>query len=492
MNKFRSFVLVLLALMGLTSVSAASEGKCPKLIVGIVVDQMRWDYLHRYQDKWQGGFQRLLSDGFSYDNTYLCYVPTVTGVGHASIFTGTTPAIHGIAGNDFRKGDDIVYCTDDHSVKTVGSNTAAGEMSPRNMLTTTIGDQLKLAVPGAKVVGVSLKDRASILPAGHSADAAYWFDNDAGCFITSSYYMDKLPKWVEKFNAEHKDLGDVKYTPKGIVLTADMAIATVENEKLGQRDVTDMITVSFSSTDYVGHKYGTRSPQTEEMYVEVDRQLERLFTALDTKVGKGEYLVFLTADHAAAHNFIEMQERKIPAGIWREETELDNANAALKSKFGINSNLVKSIIEYRFYLDEKAINESSLDIDKVKSELVNYLEKDDRVMAAVDFEHLCSYPLPEAIKNRIIMGYNHKRSGDVMVILQPGYYAFEAKSFEKGTTHGVWYPYDSHIPLLFYGWNVNAGHSSSNTQVIDIATTVCSMINIQQPNGSVGNVLYLH
>lgn len=194
MNKFRSFVLVLLALMGLTSVSAASEGKRPKLIVGIVVDQMRWDYLQRYQDKWQGGFQRLLSDGFSYDNTYLCYVPTVTGVGHASIFTGTTPAIHGIAGNDFKKGDDIVYCTNDHSVKTVGSNTVAGEMSPRNMLTTTIGDQLKLAVPGAKVVGVSLKDRASILPAGHSADAAYWFDNDAGCFITSSYYMDKLPK----------------------------------------------------------------------------------------------------------------------------------------------------------------------------------------------------------------------------------------------------------------------------------------------------------
>ena len=139
MKMYRSIVFVLLAVMGLTSVNAAHDGSKPKLIVGIVVDQMRWDYLQRYQDKWQGGFQRLLSDGFSYDNTYLCYVPTVTGVGHASIFTGTTPAIHGIAGNDFRKGDDIVYCTDDHSVKTVGSNTAAGEMSPRNMLTTTIG-----------------------------------------------------------------------------------------------------------------------------------------------------------------------------------------------------------------------------------------------------------------------------------------------------------------------------------------------------------------
>ncbi|MGM9712863.1 MAG: alkaline phosphatase family protein [Prevotella sp.] len=489
MRSARLLLLLFITVIGLKSCCAASPAARPRLVVGIVIDQMRWDYLQRYSGKWCGGVCRLLSEGYSFDNAYLPYVPSVTAAGHASIFTGTTPAIHGIAGNDFYKDGRKTYCTADTTVSTIGAATKAGEMSPRNMLSTTIGDELKLADTLSRVVGVSLKDRASILPAGHSADAAFWYDRDAGRFVSSSYYMDSLPEWAERFNALHGGRGDVRYSPEGITLTADMALAAIDGERLGQGDGVDMLTVSFSSTDYIGHKYGTMSRETEAVYMEVDRQLGRILSHLDEKVGQGRYLVFVTADHAAAHNVHDMERRHIPAGIWREETVLADANKALRRIFGIERDLVLSLIEYRFYLDHEAIRALSLDEDKVKKALASHLEQDDRVMAAVDYSDLGVCPLPEAIRRRIVLGYNRKRSGDLMVVMQPGVYAFNADSFDHGTTHGVWNPYDTHIPLLFYGWNVPHGCSPAHVSVVDIATTVCSMLQIQQPNGSVGEVL---
>lgn len=489
MKSYRTMLFSLLSLTWLTAFSSAPSSRRPRLVVGVVVDQMRWDYLQRYRDTWSGGFRRLLSGGYSFDNTYLCYVPTVTAAGHASIFTGTTPAIHGMAGNDFFIGGRKVYCTSDTTVRTVGSSTSAGEMSPRNLLCTTLGDELKLSCPGSRVVGVSLKDRASILPAGHSADAAYWYDRGAGCFVTSTYYMERLPAWVDAFNASHSGLGDVRYTPRGITLTADMALAALEHEALGQRGATDMLTVSFSSTDYIGHKYGTMAPETDAVYMELDRQLERLFAACDSMVGRGEWIVFLTADHAAAHNDIEMQRRGMPAGTWRVETVLENANAMLRQRFATEENLVKCIIDYRIYLDRDAIARQALEPGEVKAALTDFLQQDERVMAAIDYERLYAVTLPEAVRRRIELGYCHKRSGDIIVVMQPGFYAFDADSFEHGTTHGVWNPYDSHIPLLFYGWHVPAGSTPDEASVVDIVVTLSAMLGIQQPNGSIGKVL---
>ena len=489
-NSVFSFMLAAMGIAASFSTSCKAVGtERPRLVVGIVVDQMRWDYLMRYADKWgEGGFRRLMESGYSYDNTYLCYVPSVTAVGHASIYSGTTPAVHGIAGNDFYMDNKKVYCTDDHTVKTVGSNTAAGEMSPRNMLSTTIGDQLKLAYPKARVVGVSLKDRAAILPAGHSADAAFWWDNTAGLFITSSYYMNSLPKWLNDFNASHHRTTDVRYVPDGISLTADLAIAAIDGYALGRGEATDMLAVSFSSTDYVGHKFGTMAPETEEVYLRTDKELARLFAYLDEKVGRDNYLVFLTADHAAAHNSDEMAQRRIPSGEWSEEA-LQNANDCLKTRFGVDCDLVKSLIEYRFYLDADAIERNRLDREAVKQELIRHLESDPRVMQAIDYQKVRQTTVIPAIADRIVMGYNAKRSGDVIAVMQPGVYEVSKSSFKKGTTHGVWNSYDSHIPLLFYGWHICKGRSSESVQVIDIATTVCSMLDIQQPNGSVGRVL---
>lgn len=312
--KFNKTFLSVLCLFGSLSGFAQTNTSKPKLVVGIVVDQMRWDYLYRYQDRYtQNGFNRLLNEGFSNENTYIPYLPTYTAIGHSTIYTGSVPAIHGITGNDFIMQDSgqSMYCTQDDSVQTVGGTGKVGQMSPKNLLTSTVTDQLKLATNfRSKVYGVSIKDRGGILPAGHFADAAFWFDGDTGNWVTSTFYMNELPGWLNKFNdkkltdkylkewkplypintykqsiadknnyeqtykgQEHsvfpynlaklkKDngLGLIRSTPYGNTLTKDIALAILENEKLGQNEagITDFLAVSFSSTDYVA----TNSHQT--------------------------------------------------------------------------------------------------------------------------------------------------------------------------------------------------------------------------------------
>ncbi|MBP3787532.1 MAG: alkaline phosphatase family protein, partial [Prevotella sp.] len=250
----KRILLIFTLLLTLTAATQA-QVKRPKIVVGIVVDQMRWDYLYYYYDEYcSGGLKRLLREGFSCENNMINYIPTVTAIGHTSIYTGTVPSLHGIAGNTFYQNGKKVYCCEDSTVTPIGSNGKAGLMSPRNCYATTIGDMLKVATDfKSKVIGVALKDRAAILPAGHSADAAYWYDIEAGHFITSSYYMNKLPKWMEKYNEKHGTTPgkDIRYKPSAITLTFDMAKAILENEKMGEGKETDMLCVSISSTDLI-------------------------------------------------------------------------------------------------------------------------------------------------------------------------------------------------------------------------------------------------
>lgn len=324
--------------------SATAQIQRPKLVVGIVVDQMRWDYLYRYYDRYKpnGGFKRLLTQGHTCENTLIPYAPTVTACGHSAIYSGAPPAISGIAGNNWwdRYQERSVYCTEDKTVKTVGSNNAgAGQQSPRNMLVTTIGDELRLATNfKSKVIGVCIKDRGSILPAGHSANAAYWYDGGSGNFISSDYYMNELPAWVTAFNTRKlvntyyekgwqllypansysqstaddktyeattlggktfpydlkkyidKDFGKISTTPMGNSLTIEFAKAALLNEQLGQDVVTDILAISFSSPDYIGHSYGPNSIESEDGFLRLDKELGELLDFLDSKVGKTQYL----------------------------------------------------------------------------------------------------------------------------------------------------------------------------------------------------------
>ena len=459
----------------------------PKLVVGIIVDQMRWDYLDYYYQKFgEGGFKRLMGEGYSCDNHFINYVPSVTSAGHASNYTGSVPAINGIAGNNFEIDGKTVYCTDDPTVNAVGSKSKDGKMSPRNLLVSTMGDQLKLATDfRSKVIGISLKDRASILPAGHAADAAYWYDKDNGIFISSTYYMQKLPRWVDDFNKEHKQTTDIRTSPAGNTIVADMAIAAINGEDMGSHATTDFLAVSFSSTDYIGHKYGTRASITEETYVKLDADLARIFALLDSKLGKGNYLAFLSADHAASHNADYQTSHKLSAGVIDAKQITDGANEYLKQKLNMATSLVKEWREYRIYLDNNAIEKANLKKEDVENELCKYLTRNEKIQYAVPYEKAASTTIPAAIRERIINGYNPKRSGDIQVVPVAGVYADEAKP-EGGTTHGTWCPFDTHIPLIFYGWNVPHGHTDKETHVTDLAATVCAMLHIQMPNGCIG------
>lgn len=514
----------------------------PKLVVGIVVDQMRWDYLYRYYDRYQSnGFKRLLNEGFSCDNTQVDYIPTFTGPGHSCIYTGSVPAIHGIAGNDFiiQATGKSMYCTQDTSVKTVGSTSTAGQMSPRNLLTTTVTDELKLATNfRSKVIGIALKDRGGILPAGHTANAAYWFDDKTGNWITSTYYMNDLPQWIKDVNdqklaetylkldwnplypldtylqsspdnsdryegkfkgtdaptlpvktsALYKgNLGLIRSTPYGNTLTLDMAVAAINGEQLGQHDVTDFLAVSFSSPDYIGHQFGINAVEIEDTYLKLDRDMATLLTFLDAKVGKGNYTVFLTADHGAAHNTTFLNDHDIPAGVWDDGAAKDSLNKYLTRKYKVE-NLVISLANYQVNFNYKDMKYAQLDEEALKKDCIQYLEKQPGIAFAIDMKKAASANIPEELRTRIVNGYSPQHSGVIQIILFPGWFTGHGSgdSGPTGTTHGTWNPYDTHIPLVFMGWGVKQGHTTRETHMTDIAATVAALLHIQAPNGSIG------
>ena len=476
-----------------TAEGLADTADRPKLVVGIVVDQMRWDYLYRYYGIYgEGGFKRLMNEGYNCENTMINYVPTVTAVGHASIFTGSVPAIHGIAGNDFLLNGKTAYCCTDTTVNGVGTDGAAGRMSPRNMLSTTIGDELKIATDfKAKVIGVSLKDRAAILPAGHSADGAYWLDNATGNFITSTYYMKKLPAWATAFNKKYggRSERETGYSVYGNLITAEMAKAAIEGEALGQDSVTDMLTVSFSCTDKVGHQFATHSNEIREIFTDLDLRLADFFDYLDRKVGKGQYLVFLTADHGAANNILMLQEHGIPAEGFVVPKAGKGLNGYLASKFNTQKKLVTCISNYKVFLDHEALSSLNLDLDDVKKAAVNWLKRDPQYAYVVDLERVNEATLPAVVRERITNGYHRMRSGDIQIVPNPANYEVSSEKIDGGTTHGMWNPYDSHIPFILMGWNVEPGTTDAKTTINDIAATVCALIHIQMPNGCIGNAI---
>ena len=543
MKKIKVISFLSMALLGCGTVSAQQSNTVaierPKLVVGIVVDQMRWDYLYRYQKRYtDGGFKRLLGEGFSCENTMIPYVPSVTAIGHTCIYTGSVPSIHGIAGNNFVKDGKKVYCTDDDSVKPVGTTSVAALMSPRNLWVSTIGDEMKIASNGrAKVVGVALKDRASILPAGHNPNGAFWFDDQTGCFITSSYYMDRLPKWVEAFNDkrlpeqylsqkwntlypkntytesttdenEYENgiregvkatlplnlpelykkygYGIIRNTPFGNSLTLDMAKAAIDGEQLGADDETDLLAVSCSSTDYIGHQVGTHAIETEDTYLRLDKAIADFLTYLDSKVGKGNYLVFLSADHGAMNNAAFLQDRRIPAGSWDASATAKKLNHVLAKEYPEAGDIVKTVMNYQVFFNRDVIKSKQLDFDNIKQTVVNVLKEDPSVLYACDMAKASTESIPEEVKSRIINGYNRERSGDVVIILKPNFYAHGM----KGTDHGAWNSYDTHIPLVFMGWGIKHGATTKQTFMTDIAPTIAAMLHVQAPNGCVGKSIF--
>ena len=389
---------ILLAVMAVVlALSVSAQIERPRLVVGIVVDQMRWDYLYQYYDTWgSGGFKRLLGEGYSCGNTMIDYVPTVTACGHATVYTGTTPAIHGIAGNDYMINGQPTSSVKDTTVVGVGTTGKAGRRSPRNLLVTTLGDQMKLATRDqARVVGISLKDRAAILPAGHGADGAYWFDNDTHQFITSTYYRTELPKWVKDFNKSHKKqlAHDVWKDRVGVTMTFGMARAALKAEKLGRDEVPDLLAISVSTTDAAAHTFGVMSAEMAPIYTQLDTELAELFKVLDKEVGHGNYLVFLTADHGGTYSEPHMQSRHITSGRFYDSKTREETNAELQQRFGV-ADLLRTQMEYTFYLNNEAIARAGLDREAVKAAAVEIIGNRPEVLWAVDAERVIEASVP--------------------------------------------------------------------------------------------------
>lgn len=518
-----------------SSLSPASVQR-PKLVVGIMVDQMRWDYLYRYYDRYasNGGFKRMLNQGMSCENTFINYTPTITACGHSSVYTGSVPAVHGITGNgwyDYELGRSV-YCSEDKSVKTVGSTSTAGEMSPKNLLTTTICDELRLATNfRSKVIGIAIKDRGGILPAGHSANAAYWYDSRSGNWITSTYYMNELPKWVQSFNdkkhvdafyekgwntflpinsyvqstkdenayegkplgAEQKgfpynlknfvgkNYGAIASTPYGNTLTMMLAKEAIANEQLGKDAITDFLAVSFSSSDYIGHSFGPNSIEAEDGFLRLDKDLGELFDYLDKTVGKGQYVSFLTADHGVAHVPGFSTEHKLPGGVIDDNKMIGDLNKLFKTTYGAD-NIILSIQNYQVSLNHRYIDSAKLDRSAIAQVVINYAKAIKGVDRVFEINKLAQEPMNMMVKERLANGWHPKRSGDIQIILAPGWIDGGA----TGTTHGLWNPYDSHIPMLWYGWGIKPGKSNQEVYMTDIAPTVAALLRIQMPSGCVG------
>ncbi|WP_418513822.1 alkaline phosphatase PafA [Corallibacter sp.] len=537
---FSTIILLCFLLSPISSISQTADKSNPKLVIGIVVDQMRYDYLTRFYNKYgEGGFKRLMNEGFNCKNNHFNYVPTYTGPGHASVYTGTTPKYHGIISNNWydKESKETVYCAGDESVNSVGTLKADGKMSPHRMQTTTFADENRLYTQKqGKTIGVSIKDRGAILPAGHTANAAYWFRGKSeGKFISSTYYMTELPKWVSDFNASGKvasylkpwntlydiatytesgkDLNTfegvfngketatfpydlkklskinggydiLKSTAYGNSIVTDFAIAAVEGEQLGTDAITDVLAVSYSSTDYIGHKFGVNSKEVQDTYLRLDLELEKLLNFLDDKIGEMEYTVFLTADHGAVDVPAYLKSLNVPAG-YVDNSDMKTKFTEFMTKTYGTSDLVENVSNNQVFLNREKIKALGLDLSAVQQTIVNELITYNDIDKAYTAHAMISTSFPDGIEHMIQNGFNQKRSGDVIVVYNPAYISYS----HTGSTHGSGFNYDTHVPLLFYGKGVKQGSTVTRTVIPDIAPTMSALLNISFPSGATGSPL---
>lgn len=513
----------------------------PKLVVGVVVDQMRYDYLTRFWDKFgEDGFKRLIREGYNFKNNNFNYVPTYTAPGHTSIYTGTTPENHGIISNGwydkYEKSE--VYCTEDASVNSIGTQSTAGKMSPHRMNATTVADENRLFTQlKGKTIGISLKDRGAILPAGHTANAAYWFNGRTeGKFISSSYYMEELPEWVTKFNSSNKvrsylkewntikdittytesgsdkntfeggfvgqetatfpydlkklsskngDLDILKSTPYGNSILADFAIATLEEEDLGEDEFTDFFTISFSSTDYIGHNFGVDSKEVEDAYIRLDVDLSRILRSLDEKVGEGNYTLFLTADHGGGDVPSYLQSVRVPGGYFDELVFENDLKEFLKANYK-NEKLLESVSNYQVFFNYQEVLDADISFADLEQVIARYAINYKQVNRVFTRTNLEGANFMSGLAGLVQKGFNQKRSGDVVLVLDPATITYSV----TGSTHGSGYSYDTHAPLIFFGKGIPHGSTTKPNEIVDIAPTISTLLGIPMPNSTTGKPLY--
>jgi hypothetical protein len=480
-----------------------------KLVLAISIDQFRYDYLTRFRSDYTGGLDYLLIKGAVFTNARYEHFPTVTAIGHSTFLSGATPSISGIIGNDWwdRDAKRNVTSVFDEKTQLLGGRAGAGVgASPRRMRVSTLGDELKIVSAGkSKVIGVSLKDRSAILPAGHMADGAYWFDNKSGAFVSSTFYFSDLPAWVKDYNAsrpgdryksatwlthtlsstlDEKFYASLAPSPFGNELVAEFATRALAAEQLGTDESTDLLAVSFSSNDYIGHELGPDSEEVREVSIRTDRILAALFKAIDAQVGLANTLIVVTADHGVAPMPEVNQARRMPGGRLKPGSIFDAVNAALNQKYG-EGKWILSPSEYSLYLDWDLIHSKGLDENEVAETAKKAALTVPSVLRVYTRRQLMNgAALEDQLGRRVMNGFDVKRSADLTILLEP-YWIYS----RSGTTHGTTFSYDAHVPVIFCGMSVKPGRYHQQIAVNDIAPTLATLLSVETPSGSMGRPL---
>ncbi len=501
------------------ALSAAPPARKPKLVIAIIVDQFRYDYLLRFRDGYNAGLARLLDNGAVFTDAHYPHAHLVTAVGHSTYMSGAPPSISGIVANEWwdRETNQSVTSVSDPQTKSVGGIPGIAGSSPKRLLVSTIGDELKMADPAAHVIGISIKDRASILPSGHMADAAYWYDNDSNNWVTSDYYRAQLPEWAAAVNAkktyrqflgkswfpfdakdesgqpfctmvagtEARFCGNIEATPWGNEMIEAFAEAALAGEDLGRHRGTDLLTVSFSSNDYVGHAVGPDDPAVRDISIRTDRLIGKLLAAAEQRAGQENVLVVLSADHGVAPSPEVNKARKMPGERLSDFALTGAINDSLIRKFGPGKWLMPGQ-PAMIYLNLETIAQKKLDRSEVERVAADAARAQPHIARVYTRHDLAAGAVQQdAIGRAMMLGFNPERSADIFVLQEP-YALFEAA---PGSSHGTPYDYDTHVPLIFMGAQIKAGTYSQHVWVNDVAPTLAQILGVETPSGSIGRVL---
>ena len=533
--------LLVIAFCAIGLLTNAQQKESPKLVVGIVVDQMCYEYLYRFYNKFgDEGFKLLMNEGTNCRNMHYNYVPTFTGPGHASIYTGSTPSNHGIVANDWyrRNSGKSENCVADSTVHTIGSSSDNGKFSPFNLKANTITDQLKLTYKDAKVLSLSIKERGAILPGGHLSDGTYWFDYASGGFITSSFFQEKLPQWVIDFNALRYPDKSLKktwdtyypieeYTESGpddspyeypignttkpvfpynlteiidddpyLIFTTspfanthltNFAMKAIESEKMGKDDQTDVLCMSFSSTDIVGHYFGPYAVELEDMYIRLDLEIARLIKYLKSNIGEDEFTLFLTADHAVVPVPQFMLDHQLPGGYFFTNEPLSKLRESVVANFGVD--VISSLNNNNIYLDRELMSKHGLNRSEVTNFVAEEVRQWERVRHVYTEDQLYTSASDDEWMDMVRRGHFNVESGDLIFILQPGYLSKSEDVHEAhiGTSHGSQFNYDTHVPMLWYGKHIPKQEVHRHLNITDISATLTQLLYLQSPNALTGN-----
>ncbi len=516
MKRFSAGVLLLGYSLFVCAPASAAEPTKPKLIVAVVVDQFRYDYLLRFRKDYTAGFKTILERGAVFDDAHYVHFPTVTAVGHSTFLSGATPALSGIVSNEWfeRESGTRVTSVSDPKTELLGAGRKAEGSSPRRMLVSTVGDEIKMSNPGSKVIGVSIKDRAAILPAGHMADGAYWFDDKSKHWVTSSYYVKQLPAWVEQINAgkpaaraenaqwmpvsgsgkafcttatataEVPACSSFEATPWGNEVIEEFAEKALIAEKMGHGTGTDVLAVSFSANDYVGHALGPDSPEVRDISIRTDRLLGKLLDFIDTNVGLANVAFVLTADHGVAPVPEVNEARHMTGGRLSTDVLMKAMNDALVLRYGLGD-WITAKLGPTAYLNTRLIEEKKLNLAAVEQTAAEAARSTQHVFRVyTNAEVVSGSVIDDSVSVAVRNGMYPSRAADVLVIAEPNYL------YDKtGTTHGSPFNYDNHVPVIFMAPGLKPGHYYGKIAVNDIAPTLAAMAGVTEPDGSTGRVL---